>query len=176
MPRIEIRGANVRRDLRDITLDHDDALHRWQYRFVIEALKDDIKALLDAMATQNSIRKGADPPQQEKDSSSTDMDPATLLNIIKRFHLAALQLRQRHENRPTLTVEDEYDVQDLLHALLQLDFDDIRREEWTPSYAGGASRMDFRLKQEQVVIETKKTRKGLGDKEVGQQLIVDIAK
>lgn len=94
--------------------------------------------------------------------------------LCSRFHLVARQIRARHDDRPTLEVEDEYDVQDLLHALLLLHFDDIRREEWTPSYAGGASRMDFLLKGEQVVVETKKSRKGLGAKEVGNQLLIDI--
>jgi hypothetical protein len=94
--------------------------------------------------------------------------------ICDRFHLVARQLRSRHDNRETLDVEDEYDVQDLLHALLTLEFDDIRPEEWTPSYAGSGSRVDFLLKQEQIVIEAKKTRKGLGAKEIGEQLIVDI--
>ena len=42
-------------------------------------------------------------------------------------------------------MEDEYDVQDLFHALLTIYFEDIRKEEWSPSYAGGASRMDFLL-------------------------------
>lgn len=97
-------------------------------------------------------------------------------NICKKFHLVARQLRDRHDERPTIEIEDEYDVQDLLHALLTLHFDDIRPEEWTPSYAGSSSRMDFLLKNEQVVIEAKKTRKGLGAKEVGEQLIVDIQK
>jgi hypothetical protein len=35
--------------------------------------------------------------------------------------------------------------------------------------------MDFLLKEESVVIEAKMTKKGLGAKEVGEQLIVDIA-
>jgi hypothetical protein len=64
----------------------------------------------------------------------------------------------------------------LLHALLFIDFEDIRTEEWTPSYAGSSSRMDFLLKNEKIVIETKKTRKGLGSKEVGEELIIDIEK
>lgn len=94
--------------------------------------------------------------------------------LIRRFHAVARQLRQRHDNRPTLDVSDEYDVQDLFHALLQIYFDDIRPEEWTPSYAGGSSRMDFLLKPEKIVIEVKKTRAKLGAKEVGEQLSVDI--
>ena len=97
-------------------------------------------------------------------------------NLCERFHLVVRQLKARHDSRETLAVEDEYDVQDLLHSLLNLYFEDIRPEEWTPSYAGGCSRMDFLLKQEQIVIEVKKTRKALGAKEVGEQLIVDIAK
>lgn len=64
-------------------------------------------------------------------------------NIFERFHKIVRQLRIRHSNRATLEVEDEYDVQDLLHALFQLYFDDIRPEEWTPSYAGGSRRIDF---------------------------------
>jgi hypothetical protein len=94
--------------------------------------------------------------------------------ICSRFHLVVKQLRSRHDNRDTLDVKDEYDVQDLLHSILRLEFDDIRPEEWTPSYAGSSSRMDFLLKQEQTVIEVKKTRARLGAKEVGEQLIVDI--
>jgi len=99
-----------------------------------------------------------------------------LERLCSRFHLVARQLRSRHSNRDTLHVEDEYDVQDLLHALLTLEHDDIRPEEWTPSYAGGSSRMDFLLKLEQIVIEAKKTRSGLGARELGEQLIVDIQK
>lgn len=95
-------------------------------------------------------------------------------NICNRFHQVARQMRSRHDNRPTIGVEDEYDVQDLLHALLRLHFDDVRAEEWTPSYAGSASRMDFLLKKEKIVIEVKKTRKNLGAKEVGEQLMIDI--
>lgn len=93
--------------------------------------------------------------------------------IISRFHQVARQLRSRYSDRPTIEIEDEYDVQDLFHGLLKLYFDDIRAEEYTPSYAGSASRVDFLLKQEQIVIEIKKTRKNLGAKEVGEQLIID---
>jgi len=101
---------------------------------------------------------------------------AIIENLCKRFHRVARQLQGRHNNRSTIEIEDEYDVQNLLHGLLTLYFDDIRPEEWTPSYAGSSSRMDFLLKKEQIVIETKKTRKGLGSKEIGEQLIIDIQK
>lgn len=97
-------------------------------------------------------------------------------NVCDKFHQIVRQLRARHAHRTTLDVQDEYDVQDLLHALLLLHFADIRPEEWTPSYAGKSSRMDFLVKREQVVIETKKAGEGLGAKELGSQLIEDIAR
>lgn len=107
----------------------------------------------------------------------TKMDSDHILhNIFERFHLVVKQLRNRYDSRNTLDVDDEYDVQDLLHCLLRLYFNDVRAEEWSPSYAGGASRMDFLLKEEQIVIEVKKTRKNLADKELGRQLIEDKAK
>jgi len=98
----------------------------------------------------------------------------TLINSFDRFHHVVRQLRQRYDSRATLDVEDEYDVQNLLHALLRLNFDDIRAEEWTPSYAGKASRVDFLLKNEQCVLETKMARRTLTQRELGDQLIVDI--
>jgi hypothetical protein len=75
-----------------------------------------------------------------------------LEQLTTRFHLVAQQLRSRHGGRNTIEVTDEYDVQDLLHALLLLEFDDVRPEEHTPSYAGGSARMDFLLKNEQAAV------------------------
>ncbi len=107
--------------------------------------------------------------------SAPEQSPLVLLDqICSRFHLVARQIRSRHGGRPTLDVQDEYDVQDLMHALLLLHFVDVRPEEYTPSYAGKASRMDFLLKQESIVVEAKMTRSGLGAKEVSSQLIEDI--
>ena len=96
--------------------------------------------------------------------------------IFSKFHRIVRQLRTRHDNRPTLSVADEYDVQDLLHALLLIHFDDVRAEEWTPSYAGGATRMDFLLKEIQTVIEVKKTRPSMTAKSLGEELLIDREK
>lgn len=96
--------------------------------------------------------------------------------IFNNFHKVVKSLRNRYNNRNTLDVDDEYDVQDLLFAILQIFFKDIRKEEWTPSYAGNSARVDFLLKEEKVVIEVKKTRKTMKDKDLGEQLIIDIAK
>jgi len=97
-----------------------------------------------------------------------------LERLCSRFPLVVDQLRSRYENRDTLHVEDEYDVRDLMHVLLTLEYDDIRPEEWTPSYANGISRADFLLKLERIVVMAKMTHNELGAKELGDQLAVDI--
>lgn len=96
--------------------------------------------------------------------------------IAERFHAVTRQLRSRHDSRATLDVNDEYDAQDLLHALFRLFFEDVRVEEWTPSYAGGCSRIDFLLKAERIIVEVKKARPTLKARDLGTQLIDDIAR
>ncbi|OIN25533.1 hypothetical protein AO411_2030405 [Salmonella enterica subsp. enterica serovar Sarajane] len=111
-----------------------------------------------------------------KVSSTLDNPLQIVEKILQRFHVVAKQIRHRYNDRDTIEITDEYDVQDLLHGLLKIDFDDIRPEEYTPSYAGASTRVDFLLKREEIIIEVKKTRKGLKEKEIGEQLIIDIAR
>ncbi len=114
---------------------------------------------------------------QEPGSTAASTSKLTALeSVCGRFHLVAQQLRDRHSGRQTIEVEDEYDVQDLLHALLHLHFDDIRPEEWTPSYAGGSARVDFLLKEESIIVEVKKTRAKLGARQIGDELLIDIGR
>jgi hypothetical protein len=95
-------------------------------------------------------------------------------NIFNRFHMAAIQLRTRRKDHSPYVIEDEYDVQDLLHALLWIHFDDIHREYWTPKYAGSSLQMDMYLKSEKTGIEVKKTRSYLTEKKLGEQILIDI--
>ena len=94
--------------------------------------------------------------------------------LCTRFHALVRELRQRSENRPPFDVEDEHDVRDVVRSLLCLEFEDLSTEEWAPSYTGGASRTDFVLKPERIVIVVKKTRQGLGAKEIADQLAIDF--
>jgi hypothetical protein len=108
-------------------------------------------------------------------TNSINEDLNVLNNIFDNFHSFCNQLKDRHNKRDTIYVTDEYDVQDLLHCILKLHYKDVREEEYTPSYGGSSTRMDFLLKNENTVIEVKKTRNKLNDKEVGEQLILDVA-
>jgi hypothetical protein len=108
---------------------------------------------------------------------SPDTSPEEqIVALCRRLPLFIERLLIRQRDRPPFSVADEYDVQDLMYAILKLHFDDVRPEEVTPSYAGNASRVDFFLPRERIVVEAKMTRASLGQKEVANQLAIDAAR
>ncbi len=71
-----------------------------------------------------------------KIEESEDIKMLSILEIIlNNFHKVAQTIRQRYNNRQTIIINDEYDVQDLLRGLLRVNFEDIREEDYVPSYA-----------------------------------------
>ena len=137
----------------------------------LQSIKNDIEQNPEFWKNRLSKNK-----KNQKISGQIEIDSMNIIwKICSQFHIVAKQLGDyRHKNRNTITITDEYDVQDLLHALLKIFFDDIRPEEYTPSYAGGSSRIDFLIKSEKIAIEIKKTREGLKGKQIADQLIIDI--
>ncbi len=130
-----------------------------------------IEALFSVIsnAVERAGYKNKDNKSEKKESSTIDI----LLQIFEKFHISAIQLSKRHDNRQTLNINDEYDVQDYLHALLKIYFNDIRPEEHTPSYAGASSRIDFLLKDEKILVEVKFATTKLKDNKIGEELIID---
>lgn len=103
-------------------------------------------------------------------------DPVDALRkVCLRFHAVARQLRLRKDYRTTLEVEDDYDLQDLLCALLKLEFDEVGADEWTPPYAGGSTRTTLLLNRDRLAVVAKKTRSGLTTKELAEQVAADTA-
>lgn len=94
--------------------------------------------------------------------------------LVRGLRRAMHPLTHRRKGAQPLTFGSEYDVQDLLHSLLRPWIADIRPEEFTPSYAGSSTRMDFLLPAHTLVIETKIIRDRAHAKRVGDELIVDI--
>lgn len=157
--------------------DKDLAVIILQQVFTAQNTYDDLAdAGLILRATEKIIDRAIKARIEETWEAPRNRQAAQILvrAICERFPIVANTLTHRHNNRATITITDEYDVQDLLEALLKLHFTDVRPEEWTPSYAGNTSRMDFLLKPEQLVVEAKMTRKGLGQKELVSQLAEDI--
>ena len=124
--------------------------------------------LTPATQIDSSYQEPAPPPPQ------AGSDPIELVKTVcSRFHSVARQLRLRGEYRATLSVEDEIDAQDLLHALLRIQFDDIAMDEWTPSYSSAAPRTTFLLNDSRLAVIVKKTRPGLNAKDLTDQLRID---
>lgn len=118
------------------------------------------------------------PPNMDAGSPPTPSKPTQveeLLEVMVRGLRRAMHpLTHRRKGTQPLSFGSEYDVQDLLHALLRPWINDIRPEEFTPSYAGSSTRMDFLLPAHGLVIETKVVRDRVHAKGVGDELIIDI--
>jgi hypothetical protein len=97
-----------------------------------------------------------------------------LTRVLKGLRRAMYPLTHRRKGLPTLAFDNEYDVQDLLHVLLRPWVKDIRPEEYTPSYAGRSTRMDFLLPDHATVVELKFVRDVTHGKNIGQELQIDI--
>ncbi len=106
----------------------------------------------------------------------SDQDPLQLIRkVCLRLHAVARQLRLRRDYRPTLEIDDDYDLQDLLCALLKVEFDEVATEEWTPPYAEGTPRTMLLINRDQIAVVAKKTRSGLTAKELADQVTADSA-
>lgn len=130
---------------------------------------------------RNFLRRTIERPSavvsiQLPDSPVVPTDVERLIEyLVRGLPRAMFPLRHRRKNRPCLAFSDEYDVQDLLHALLRPWIADIRPEEYTPSYAGSSTRMDFLLPKYGIIIEVKVVRDRNHGKAVGNELILDIS-
>lgn len=139
----------------------------------IDAVRLEVIELLRHLLEMDEVKAFINPSKEASEISETR---STVELICRNFHKYCLQMLRRHNGRNSIAVSDEYDVQDLMHSIFRLHFDDVRCEENTPSYAGSASRMDFLLAKENIVVEVKKTRNTLKDKQVGEQLLIDIGR
>jgi hypothetical protein len=78
--------------------------------------------------------------------------------IMRRFHVAAKYLSNRsRDNKKSLgyRIDDEYDVQDLLYAILKPVIHDLEREDPVPKIAGDSGRVDLCSPSCGMVIEIK---------------------
>jgi hypothetical protein len=109
----------------------------------------------------------------------TSPETEALLRVRKalsRFNLFVDQLKRVRNDKCPFEVQDEYDIQNLLHAIFRIDFSDVRKEDVAPICAGSSSRIDLILKKEKILVEVKKTSVKNREKELGNQLIEDITR
>ena len=99
------------------------------------------------------------PAKVQEESGTLEM----LRRVCARFHLVARQLRLRKEYRPTLEINDEYDLQDLGRAL-RLQFDEVGTDDWSPPYANGTQRTSYLLDWGRQWWSSNKPRSGLSSR------------
>ncbi|MCF2141628.1 MAG: hypothetical protein K9W44_16365 [Candidatus Lokiarchaeota archaeon] len=113
---------------------------------------------------------------EKMESLGNTLEDTCLMNIFNKFHGIAKRLENRYDNRPTIIIENEYDVQDLLNALLYEHFDSIQVEEYGHMYAGKRPRVDFFLRYDEIAIEVKCVRdSNHANRILREEIILDIA-
>ena len=107
------------------------------------------------------------------------LGPAVILEtLLRRLPRSIRQLRTRHAERPPFRVCDEYDLEDLLRAVLPLHFEVVRPERRTPAYASGV-RTDFLLGSDPpgstTAVLVKYVKPPCHERQLGEQLQEDLA-
>ncbi len=175
--------GNVLEEFMDVAPPEDsENLNKWKAdrERVLKALEEDGLRYFRGGRVLPTGQSPSDVPSLPASSalSSDARRPASISELlevlIKGLRRAMHPLTHRRKGAQTLTFSTEYDVQDLLHALLRPWVADIRPEEFTPSYAGTATRMDFLLPKYRLVIELKFVRDRSHAKKIGDEIIVDI--
>jgi hypothetical protein len=99
----------------------------------------------------------------------------SLEKLLRRFHKAALALsKERRKGKPAFTIEDEYDAQDLLYAILRTTHPDADRETRTRKKASGSKKIDIALPRTRNIIELKFWHGHYTVQDVIGQLQIDI--
>lgn len=78
-----------------------------------------------------------------------------VLQLCQRLDKSIKVLGQRHAGRPAFEINDEYDVQDLLQAILRAYFKYSTTEEPISKLAGLSTRADFAIEELGLIIEAK---------------------
>ena len=169
--------GNILEEFMDAPPLDPESRGQWEQRrqAVVEALEADSLSYFrggQVIPNENS------PPMSKAKIGNQSMKPTSveelLIVLVKGLPRAMSPLVHRRKGSVGLTFAAEYDIQDLLHAMLRPWVSDVRPEEFTPSYAGSSTRMDFLLPEHLLVIETKLVRDKAHGKRIGDELIIDM--
>ena len=93
-----------------------------------------------------------------------------ILNILDNFENAVTKITDPKERyggktanpkktaKTIISIEDEYDVQDILYVILKSVFPKIKYENPLSKYGGSSTRLDFVLEEEGIIIEVKQIK------------------
>ncbi len=151
---------------RDINIFYDPSdpnplLGKWQNPFEITCQP--------ALVTQRQILIQA--LHEAADANTVLNELSACFRRLQDYLLVLESEANDNVSRPN--IENERDLQVLVHALLRLLYRDVRPEDAVSKQAGATSRVDFLIKDAGVIVETKMTRPSLTDKRVGEELLID---
>lgn len=89
------------------------------------------------------------------ETALTNNNIQLLLQLCKRLPVSAKALARRRKDKQPFEITDEYDVQDLLKAIIRAYFKYSVSEEPIGKLAGAASRADFAIEDLGVIVEVK---------------------
>jgi hypothetical protein len=173
--------GNVLEEFMDVPPSDQEARDNWEAKRkrVVEALEaDGLQYYQGGRVLPNGKLPNEIAPLEMSAESAPAMPRAVedvLTRLVRGLPRAMYPLIKRRKGATALTFRSEYDLQDLLHALLRPWVADIRPEEFTPSYAGSSTRMDFLLPAHSLVIELKLIRDHAHARQIGKELTIDIA-
>ena len=172
--------GNVLEEFMDVAPVDDDTRREWEAgrQRVVDALEADGLRYFQGGRVLPSGKQSVEPAASHADVAGESLKPTSIEELLRvlinGLPRAMHPLTHRRRGAQSLSFSSEYDIQDLLHALLRPWVSDIRPEEFTPSYAGSSTRMDFLLPAYSLVIETKLVRDRAHGRRIGDELIVDI--
>ena len=96
-------------------------------------------------------------------------------NAMEKFTTAAQPLLKRRKGKPVIEIDDEYDVQDILHVILKPHFPSIKAEEVVSGVRSGHFlKIDFIIPSNKMAIECKCVRDAEHAKSLEAELNDDI--
>ena len=132
-----------------------------------------------AQSTVSEIQTILDELEQTKrlampESKAAKGDLELILKLCRRLPQAQKCLSNRRFNKPAFIVADEYDAQDLLHALLKAYFKYSVQEQPLGKLAGAASRADLAIEELETLVELKYARGPIDQQRIVKELAEDV--
>jgi len=106
-----------------------------------------------------------------------EKDAKTLVvEILNNFDEAVKKIiSERRKGHPSFTINDEYDVQDLLYLVLKSIFPKLKEEDPTPRVGIKSNKIDLIIREEGILIEIKMIKEGdSNEKQYVEELKNDI--
>jgi|WetSurMetagenome_2_1015567.scaffolds.fasta_scaffold273587_1 hypothetical protein len=99
---------------------------------------------------------------------------SNIQNILNRFHSLTKSVTERRKGKTPYSIEDEYDVQDLLFSIFKSHYQYADRESPASSVGKGSTVIDIVIPEHSIVIEIKIIKETSKEKSIIEELKIDF--